>query len=208
MSIPLFHSAFPATEFEAFLDEIGIGANLSPEEKEEVAYKAREIVKYNVTGLILQRMDTEEKQEELARLIEETEKSGSDIELNQFFLREIPDWEIMIDEEVQKVRRDLRDGVAKLPQYIEYAESLMASNAPKEEANEPAQSPNSTSQEAQSNVNMEPFPWEVPTMPNTEAQPSPQDSVTTAPHANNDPSSSQAIHDELDALNDSLNSNS
>lgn len=112
MAAPLFQHVFQPTEFDDYLEEIGLG-NISPEARLQMIDEFREGVLYEIVIRGFSSLG-EDEQFEYVRLMKDANKSGDYSKTNEFLYKHIPDIEAMIEEIVDDVKRRMRPGAAVL----------------------------------------------------------------------------------------------
>lgn len=124
MAPPLTGSIFKPTDFDRYLEEIGLG-DLSPEARIKLVDTLHESVQYRIVTEVLSSLSTQQKLE-LARLMQEANKTGEDTPVNDYLLKQIPDVEGLVDDIIEQEKRKLRPGAATLQkvldEYFTYAE--------------------------------------------------------------------------------------
>lgn len=211
---------FQPTDFDLFLDEIGL-ADVTGDDRIDLVNIAKTSIEKEIVFTIFSRLEPFKK-EQLARLMEDASVANSEQAVNDFLLIEIPDIEALVDLSIDKVKNTLRQFSTTLRQDIE-ADTLDALDAKKlsykkadltapavdkdeneeplsmpNEKNEPDDLNNETLQpqidpidQAMAQINSVPTSNQPDQTVNTSTNPFPWEVSA---------SSSQAINDELEAI--------
>lgn len=123
MATPILTSLIKPTDFDLFLDEIGL-EDVVGRDRVALVDKFLQSVEYQLVTLIFRRLTTE-KQIELIELMKEADKTENEAPVNVFLLKEIPDVETMVDEAIEKVKADLRVSTASMQESIDAQLALM-----------------------------------------------------------------------------------
>lgn len=116
MATPLLTSMFKPTDFDLFLDEIGL-EDLTGRSRVELIDDILQSVEYALSIKIFRRLSTE-KQAQLNNLMDEADKTGNEAIVNDFLAQEFPDIESVVDEAIEKVKNDLRLSTASMKDSI------------------------------------------------------------------------------------------
>lgn len=210
MAVPVFQSAIKATDFDLFLDEIGL-EDLDARGRIELVDKAIQAVEYRLVTNLLDRLSTDKKIE-LVDLMREADKTGNEGPVNDFYAREIPDVESIVDEAIDEVKSRLRASTASMKDsFAMYMSALGLDSAAPSEPEQAQESDNSAMPEPLPIPIAEPasqtLPSPLPEPVPSQAPIDPLESYNPPPELiqdviSDDADSSQAITDELKAISD------
>lgn len=117
MAQPLTQSYFKPTDFDKFIDELGLN-NLSPRSRIEFVDKIRQAVEFTFITKLFRRL-SEDKKIKLVELMQEADKTGNEAPVNEFLETEFPDVEGIVDEAIDKIKNDLRLSTASIADSFE-----------------------------------------------------------------------------------------
>lgn len=117
MATPILGSIFKPTDFDNFLEEIGLG-DMSPEARLQLVDNMTQSVQYRIITEIFSSLSGEQKLE-LVRLMQEAKKTGDDNPVNDWLLQQLPDIEGMVDDIVEQEKQRLRPGAATMQKVLD-----------------------------------------------------------------------------------------
>ncbi len=127
MPKPLTQSLFKPTDFDLFLDSIGLSKQ-SKEARISLIDRMQQAVEYQIVTQIFSRLTGDEKLN-LIDLMKEADETENEKPVNDFLLEKIPDIEMLVDEAIDKVKNDLRIGTAGMAAAM--AEDMAVLSNPK-----------------------------------------------------------------------------
>lgn len=208
-------SIFQPTDFDLFLDEVGLG-EMTPEARIQLVDNLRQAISYRIVTEIYTQLSVEQKTQ-LVELMQKADETGDEKPVNDFLLKCIPDVEALVDDIVESEKNKLRPGAAMFQKFLEgYLATLerkveektgqpVNSSIPPVELPQQPAAPASPTTPLPEPTPKAPtfddvFPWEkqadLQIKSETEAEPE------TAEASDKD-DSSKAITDELEAADDS-----
>ncbi len=169
MATPINTPIIQPTDFDQFLDELGLGI-LSQEERDDLAKQAREMATYAVIVKIRQAVGTD-KIKEFTELMERAYETGDHTEFNQFFQRAVPNPDFLIEEAVEEVKKTIRAALRNMPKMMEKYMNLYDERVDEKRKRQQAEDAVETEEqkdteekqatETESFKGADPFPWEI-----------------------------------------------
>lgn len=157
MAAPLIRSLFQPTDFDTFLDEIGL-ADLDGNDRAQLAETMKQSVEYGIVTKIFSTLPAGEKLT-LVELMKEGDASGNDIKVNDWLRKKFPEIETLVDEVIENVKNQVRKMTSTLKHDIE--QDLIMVRAMSQEKKAATEPPVPSS--ADDAGEREPFPWETAT---------------------------------------------
>lgn len=117
MTTPLVQSVFKPTDFDLFLDEIGL-ESLTGRDRIAMVDRITQILEYQLVTTIFDKLSTEKKIE-LVELMKRADETGNEAPVNEYLHQHLPDIEALVDEAISKVKNDLRVSTASINDSIE-----------------------------------------------------------------------------------------
>ncbi len=142
MAQPLTQTVFQPTDFDLFLDEVGL-QDVTGKARLALVDKLRDSVHYSIVSKIAKHLDFEG-QITFVNLMKEADKTGNEAPVNEFLFQKIPHIESLIEESIEEVKDKLRFSSANLQDlvdqevaFLEHARSAGTKHEVNEQFNPP-----------------------------------------------------------------------